>query len=368
MSEDLPGFEGLGVPGATTTEWQTDPALGAEPIVGIGDDVLHPGAKGVRRPRAMRVSVPYSTPVVLLVSSGPADRPGPSVTMPNLRNVGIEKATRKMARLGLILQASPTYALGIGANRVAAQYPEPGQRVSAGAAVSVLTSNGRKPPKGLETQLPDLVGSLAADAETAVLSAGLRPAVIRSPHPSAHPELVFAQLPNAHAVPMAGHHGVGRVLKWLLATIVWAAIVAVLVSVAMQPFAMPNVQGSDAQASTRRLRFMGLRVAPILAVPLDSSHRSGEVVGQMPAAGTMIKRGSTVRLSVARTHGVTFLPDVVGMRREEARWVIGTIATLRVVETAGQGRAKGTVLAQDPPADSEIGPSTVVTVYVSDGH
>ncbi len=226
MSEHTPGFEGLGMPGdVATLDAPPDRLLDIEPTPGISEDLLHPGATGVRRPRAMRIAVPSGTPVVLLVSSGPSDRPRQMVSMPQLRHVGVEKASRRAAKLGLTLQASPTYAPGIGENRVVVQYPDAGRPVAEGSTVSVLISNGRKPPKGLESQLPDVVGALAADAETSVLAAGLRPVVLRTPHPTVLPEIVFAQLPSAH---VAAHHGAAlgaRAARW----IVTAAVIAVVV-------------------------------------------------------------------------------------------------------------------------------------------
>jgi PASTA domain len=229
MSEALPGFEGLGVPGEPSGQ-PVEPPLGIEPVVGIADDVLHPGATGVRRPRAMRVSVPAGTPVILLVSTGRAERPVPPVVMPDLRTAGIESATRKAAKLGLVLQASPTYAPGVASNKVALQYPEPGQKVQPGTTVSVLISNGRKAPKGIVTQLPDLVGTLASDAENTVLALGLRPVIMRTSHPSAHPETVFAQLPNAQAVAKASPLPIGRYVTWAIAAIVATLTLSMIVA------------------------------------------------------------------------------------------------------------------------------------------
>jgi hypothetical protein len=230
MSDELPGFEGLGVPddGCATL---LEPALGVEPVVGVGEDVLHPGATGVRRPRATRVTVPAGTPVILLVSTGPAEQPVVPVAMPDLRKVAIESATRKASKLGLVLQASPTYAPGVGSNRVALQYPEPGHKLQPGTIVSVLISNGRKPPKGLLAQLPDLVGALASDAENSVLALGLRPVLVRTSHPTAHPEVVFAQLPNAQAVVKASPKPVLRFLMWAIAAVVVALALTTVLSV-----------------------------------------------------------------------------------------------------------------------------------------
>ncbi len=219
MSEAIPGFEGLGVPGEPSAQ-PIDPPLDIEPVVGIAEDVLHPGAMGLRRPGAMGVTVPSGTPVILLVSSGRAERPAPPVSMPDLRTVNIESATKKAAKLGLVLQASPTYAPGVAGNKVALQYPEPGQKVQPGSTVSVLISNGRKPPKGLVTQLPDLVGALAGDAENSVLAMGLRPVLVRTTHPTAHPETVYAQLPNAQAVAKASPVPIIRFAMWAIVAIV----------------------------------------------------------------------------------------------------------------------------------------------------
>lgn len=229
MAEETPGFEGLGVPGELSVA-VVEPAPAIEPGVGLAEDVLHPGATGVRRPRATRIPVPAGTPVILLVSSGPSERPAAYVAMPDLRTVGIESATRKAAKLGLVLQASPTYAPGVRQNSVALQYPDPGHRVQSGTTVSVLISNGRKPPKGVETQLPDLVGTLAGDAEHSVLAMGLRPVVMRTSHPTAHPEVVFAQLPNASAATKRSAGGFVRVVLWAVVAVVVTLSLATVVS------------------------------------------------------------------------------------------------------------------------------------------
>jgi serine/threonine-protein kinase len=95
---------------------------------------------------------------------------------------------------------------------------------------------------------------------------------------------------------------------------------------------------------------------------------AGHVVSQLPAAGTPVKPGRTVRVTVSLGQQHVVVPDLRGMSERQAalalhnaQLVLGRAA---IVHTGSAGR---TVRATRPPAGSQAGVGDSVTVLVATG-
>jgi serine/threonine-protein kinase len=93
----------------------------------------------------------------------------------------------------------------------------------------------------------------------------------------------------------------------------------------------------------------------------------GTVVGQDPAAGEKVKVGTRVRINVSKGKQPVVVPPVVREPYENAKSALegaGLKVARRNVEST---EPAGTVVAQDPAANTQVPPGSTVTVNVSKG-
>jgi beta-lactam-binding protein with PASTA domain len=202
--------------------------------------------------------------------------------------------------------------------------------------------NGHHHKSASAVTVPGVVHQQQSKAVDRLKRAGLVPRIVSKPS-GFRAGLVFAQDPNAGA----------RVTKGSVITISVSATRIVVV---------PDVVGMRAPAAKAGLKSRGLTSQ---TTSVASSKRSGTVLGQSPAAGTHVAKGSVVALRVSQA--TVRVPNVVGKTRAAA------IATLRGAGLAAKtasvpsAKRKGTVVAQSPGAGSSVAKGSGVLLNVSSG-
>src|SRR5207253_3827247 len=124
--------------------------------------------------------------------------------------------------------------------------------------------------------------------------------------------------------------------------------VMAVVSAGRQQVAVPNLVGSTATAAEQLLVGQGLQANK---KTVDSPKPKGTVVAQDPADGTKVPKGSTVTLSVSTGKGQVKVPAVLAMSQADAVSAIVAAGLVPVVIQVPSQQPKGTVIAQDPPAN-----------------
>lgn len=248
---------------------------------------------------------------------------------------------------------------------VMAQRPEAGERLAEGGSVLLTVSRG----PARET-VPDLIGQQLNEALDDLQKAGFESDVSQ----------VFAKEQSGVVVKQEPEGGTK--LKE-------GAAVALTVSKGPKPVPVPDVVGMQASEASSTLRDAGFDVN---LVPVPSKERSGTVVAQNPAAGTIPKPGTPVRLNVAQaeappattdgqtTSGQTTtgqtttqppaqatVPDVVGLTQAQATKAlhdVGLKPSLQFVPS--QQDPVGTVVAQarEPGTTLRSGESVQVNISV----
>ena len=130
---------------------------------------------------------------------------------------------------------------------------------------------------------------------------------------------------------------------------------------------VPSVVGLDEETASRRLSDAGL--VPLVDMVRSDPANAGKVVGQDPAAGTVVSKNSNVAVMVGRRMPSVLLevevPDCRRLAEPEARkraekagFVVLVKDRLAPPETAG------TVLEQDPAAGTRLSTGRTVTLTV----
>ena len=167
--------------------------------------------------------------------------------------------------------------------------------------------------------------------------------------------------------PDGGRDGRRIALLALLAVLVIGAVVAaVLLLSSTAKVTVPRVVGESEALASRRLRAAGLEPAP--AIASSASVPSGDVIYQLPSAGSRAPKGSRVTIGVSSGPGSAALGSYAGQTAAQA------INKLRAAgfnpsrkDQPSSSVAVGKVIGTEPPAGTELQVGSPVVVLVSSG-
>ncbi len=114
---------------------------------------------------------------------------------------------------------------------------------------------------------------------------------------------------------------------------------------------VPDLAGLSVDQATAVLEDEGLALGRIVyTVELPEGTKEGEIVGQLPAAGTQAEKGTLVDVVVARGEQGVAVPNLVGMTSEEATEALAEAGlTVQSVEVQAEAEV-GVVVDQSPEA------------------
>lgn len=215
--------------------------------------------------------------------------------VPDVVGRPIDEATRLISEAGLDPQVvrqqfSPTLPIGV----VISQEPGEGAKVTGDGDVKIklVLSRGAE-----QAEVPNLAGLTRQEAEQRLIDAGFtRGDISTQPDDAVGEGKVVSQTPGAASKADRGRQ------------------VALVISSGRQQIGVPAVTGVDQQTAESRITEAAL--VPKLGRGCDASRDDGQVVIQEPAAGTKVKEGSTVTITV---NEVRSLPNVVGQSEGQAR-------------------------------------------------
>jgi beta-lactam-binding protein with PASTA domain len=125
---------------------------------------------------------------------------------------------------------------------------------------------------------------------------------------------------------------------------------------------MPNVIGLREQVAVKRIHDRHLDPLPHTG---QSDRPPGVVFAQKPGAGTQLKRGQSVSISVSS--GRRAIPNLVGMREADAVKTVEGLGFKSQVKRVASTRPKGIVVEQEPVAGVTAVGGTTVKLSVSSG-
>jgi len=178
-------------------------------------------------------------------------------------------------------------------------------------------------------------------------------------------DLVNANL-KANVVPVNSLEPVDQVLAQAPkpgTELLEGATVRINISKGPRPIAVPNVVGSAFETAESQLQGLGFGVA---REDVEDSAAAGIVVGQTPAAGTQLGKGSTVTLQVSEGPTTSQVPDVESLTETDATAQLQAsgFAAQVVEEIVDDPTLDGLVLQQDPEGGTEAEQGTTVVIVI----
>ena len=288
----------------------------------VGDVISQTPASGV--------NVNPGTAVDLLVAEG--------VAVPNIVGLTEIEAGNALTAAGLTVgnvsqSASTTVAIGL----IMSQSVAAGIKVEPNTGIDFVVSTG--------TTVPDVVGSLQADAQTAITNAGLVVGVVTTaPSTEYDAGEVISQSVVAGSVVDPGNS------------------VDIVVSAGVT---VPNIIGLTEAEATTALTNAGLTAGTITPTT-STTVMIGNVISQVTAAGTQVNPNTAIAFAVSTG---TIVPDITGMTEAEATTALTTagLTVGTVSQSASTTVMIGDIISQSVASGSAVNPGTAVNFEVSTG-
>jgi beta-lactam-binding protein with PASTA domain len=269
-----------------------------------------------------------------------------AVLVPNVVGDAQAAASTAITGAGLTLgtvtmASSATVATG----DVISQDPTAGTSVANGSPVSLTVSSGPA-----MVNVPNVLGDTQAAATTAITDTGLTlGTVTMASSATVATGDVISQDPTAGTSVANG------------------SPVSLTVSSGPAMVSVPNVVGDTQAAAATAITGAGLTLGTV-TMASSAAVAAGDVISQMPAAGTSVASGSGVNLTVSSGPAVN-VPNVVGDTQAAATTAItGAGLTLGTVTMASSAAvAAGDVIGQIPAAGTSVSAGSQVNLTVSSG-
>ncbi len=282
-----------------------------------------------------------TTPTTSTTATTPAAR-----AVPELTGLTLEEARALLERENVRVRVRRIPSNGP-PHEVLEQAPAPGARISADTVVVLTVSKASLPER---VRVPGVEGLLTSEAASLLRQAGLD-VEIRTIRSSAPEGTVVGQRPRAEdeVAPR---------------TIVLLEVAGPPPPPAPVTIEVPRLVGLRAAEARGQLRELGLRVTQR---PVESTEPRGTVVRQSPPAGTDLREGQAVLLTVSTGPARVSVPDVVGLDEDSAREDLEAAGfEVQVVdEPSGTVDEDGIVIDQDPAGGASGPTGSVVTITVS---
>lgn len=166
---------------------------------------------------------------------------------------------------------------------------------------------------------------------------------------------------------VASFVGFGIICVVALAAAVWLTMGVITAPPPARPIAVPDLSGMTLDEARQALSDKGLAVGTV--TEQDSSRdQTGRVLQQRPSGQTEVAGHTPVNLVVGRGVSVVNVPDLAGMRSDQARQALSALGLTYTEQNQPSSDAdKGKVVAQTPAAHQPAAPGSTVTATVGTG-
>jgi serine/threonine-protein kinase len=127
----------------------------------------------------------------------------------------------------------------------------------------------------------------------------------------------------------------------------------------------PSVLGLTSQAATAKAKALGVSIDSKGTMP-SADYAAGQVARQVPDEGTKLEKGDAIQVWLSSGQGQVTVPDLVGLSVAKAAEKIGNMGLkVNPQNQADSTKPAGTVLRQDPAANTPVNAGSTVTIYVA---
>jgi len=151
------------------------------------------------------------------------------------------------------------------------------------------------------------------------------------------------------------------------ATALLAAFLTVRLAARGSTVTVPKLAGMEQKQVEVELGKLGLDLA-VVGEEHSEEVPAGGIISQAPAAGTRVKSGRRIKVTVSRGSDIQVMPRLTDIRLEEAEFLLRQLGLeVDLVSNTPSSAPRGMVLAQDPAPGTRVVRSRPVRLLLSDG-
>jgi serine/threonine-protein kinase len=238
---------------------------------------------------------------------------------------------------------------------VVAQVPASATELTLGSQVAIQVAQAAEPEKPSEVKVPNVVGMTQANAQSALVKAGLAPSFVNQANVAPKGQAFDQQPASGESVAPD--------------TVV---LVAISTGTPEEPeattVAVPAVIGKTQSDAEKALTDAKLTSQAVQSY--SSSVEKGKVIQQWPPAGNKVAPGTPVALVVSMgpkpTEGTASVPDVTGMDADGATQALADADLVaQVVQIDNPDATPNVVLGQLPAAGSTVPAGSTVLIGIA---
>jgi len=238
---------------------------------------------------------------------------GPGVAAPTLIGQTEKTAVSKAADAGVLVQVASRQRADDPPGVIIAQDPAPGNFVSHGGQIDVVLSLGPPP-----VPVPSVVGRAVTDAQAILTQAGFQVKVNQQYDNTVPKGVVMSMSPGgATKAPPE-------------------STVTVVVSEGPAPIPIPDVSNQTYAAAAQVLSGKGFN--PVAQNAYSDTVPVGEVIGTNPPAGNAVVPGTQITVNVSQGPQPVAVPNVVGLSVEAASQQLTAAGLVPDVQNYGPGK------------------------------
>ncbi len=200
-----------------------------------------------------------------------------------------------------------------------------------------------------DVTVPDLTGMTVEEATSALEAVELELGETEMRYSEEPTDTVISQTPEPGVDVEAG------------------TAVDVVVSKGAELFPVPDLTGMTESDAINAIRNAGFELGDIDR-EYNKDVDEGKIFAQSPAAGTMVKSGTLITITVSKGTELRKVPDVVGKSKADATSTLKSAGfAVKVTEEFSSTVAKDLVISQSPSAGVSVEVGASVTIVVSKG-
>lgn len=321
----------------TITNRTSDPVQHLPEPAEVGTEPDAPSAKQRRRRLPMLLLL-----AAVLACAGGAGwwfTAGTHSTVPSIIGVQLSDAQAALASASLTATTTEQWSKSVAEGAVIDAQPIPGTSVRHGTSVTLVVSKGPERYK-----VPELPGLTVDEATIALTSVKLTLGKTTMQYDDQiAPGVIISSNPTAGQVSHPGD------------------VVDLVVSKGPAPIAVPSLSGKSLATATSTLQSLGFSASS--ATEYSDNLPNGSVIRSEPGSGTLLQRGSHVKLIVSKGPAPVRIPDVFKQSQSKAESLLKA-AGLQVKVLKSSGRLLGLVKSQSPAAGSVVPKGSTVTITI----
>ncbi len=264
------------------------------------------------------------------------------IAVADFANQSAMQAQQSLVAAGLASDVKTEASASVPTDRVVRQDPPAGTKVARNAVVTLFVSSG--PPL---TTVPDVSGFTVADAQHTLTNAKFKTRVSARFDAKAPKDTVVGVRPGVGARAPEG------------------SIVDLVVSRGAAPISAPQFVGLSLDAARNLAAKNNLKINVDQQTSNDMIPKD-TIISQGAPAGTNVDPGSTVGVTLSTGAALVAVPDIGAKAPADAAALLQTMGLVpRLQYIVDATNASGTVVTQDPPAQTTVPRRSTVTLSVA---